>query len=277
MPTARPFARNTGAPIAGTIQVGNLAVGVPTAGFAATGLPWWNGPDEELGYVIATQVAANNQPTPVPPSVTASVGFWRSTALTNASFISLAEYVSRIAGTPQTFVDGSAAKTWLNTNGYWTSWAIQVGDYYGGGMVGYIFQPGDLGYVPGETHGIIGATTNLNAVWFSSGGYFINQSFDIGMGATNTSTVISTLGSASYACYDARNYNGGGYNDWFLPSCYELRDVHTAIESLLPNIQPNLYWSSSGNWLRSVKGSNGINSCGGYFNTSLGVWPCRYF
>ena len=126
MPTARPFARNTGAPIAGTIQVGNLAVGVPTAGFAATGLPWWNGPDEDLGYVIATQVAANNQPTPVPPSVTASVGFWRSTALTDASFIDLAEYVSRIAGSPQTFVDGAAAKTWLNNNGYWTSYASQI-------------------------------------------------------------------------------------------------------------------------------------------------------
>jgi uncharacterized protein (TIGR02145 family) len=121
MPTARPFARNTGAAITGTTQVGNLAVGIPTAGFAATGLPWWNGPDEDLGYVIATEVAANNQPTPV-SATTASVGFWRSTALTDASFIDLAQYVSTIAGTPQTFATASAAVTWLNTNGYWTSY-----------------------------------------------------------------------------------------------------------------------------------------------------------
>lgn len=38
MATARPFAYNTGAGITGTDQVGSLAVGTPTAGFASTGL-----------------------------------------------------------------------------------------------------------------------------------------------------------------------------------------------------------------------------------------------
>lgn len=57
---------------------------------------------------------------------TASVGFWRSTAKTDASFIDIAQYVARIAGTPQTFVDGLAAKTWLNANGYWTSYPATV-------------------------------------------------------------------------------------------------------------------------------------------------------
>jgi uncharacterized protein (TIGR02145 family) len=122
----RPFARNTGAPIAGTTQIGNIAAGTPTAGFTATGLPWWNGPDESLGYIIATQVVANNQPTPVSPSVTASVGFWRSTALTDASFISLAQHVTQTIGNPQTFTTASAAKTWLNTNGFWTSWVDPI-------------------------------------------------------------------------------------------------------------------------------------------------------
>lgn len=123
MPTARPFARNTGAAIAGTEQVGNISYFKPLNGFAATGLPWWNGPDEDLGYVIATEVPANNQPTPVPPSVTASVGFWRSTAKTDASFITLAQRVSRISGAEQFFANAQEAKTWLNANGYWTSWA----------------------------------------------------------------------------------------------------------------------------------------------------------
>ena len=65
MATARPFAYNIGAPIAGTEQVGGLAVGTPTSGFASTGLPWWNGPDEDLGYVIAASVPGNTQTTPV--------------------------------------------------------------------------------------------------------------------------------------------------------------------------------------------------------------------
>ena len=66
MATARPFAYNTGSTIVGTVQVGNLAVGFPTSGFSSTGLLWWNGPDEELGYVIAKSVPNNSQPTPVP-------------------------------------------------------------------------------------------------------------------------------------------------------------------------------------------------------------------
>jgi hypothetical protein len=64
MSTTRPFAYNTGSPIGGTIQVGDLAVGFPTSGF--TGIDWWNGPDEDLGYVIAQSVSAGNQPTNVP-------------------------------------------------------------------------------------------------------------------------------------------------------------------------------------------------------------------
>jgi hypothetical protein len=115
MSTSRPFAYNTGAPIPGTEQVGNLAIGWPTAGFESTGLEWWNGPDEELGYIIAKQVPADNQPTPVPD--TASVAFSRSTALTQGSFILLANSIGN-----QVFANGSAAKTWLNNNGYWTSW-----------------------------------------------------------------------------------------------------------------------------------------------------------
>ena len=63
MSTTRPFSYNTGSPISGTIQVGNLAVGYPTTGF--TGMEWWNGPDEELGYVIAQPVSGDTQPTPI--------------------------------------------------------------------------------------------------------------------------------------------------------------------------------------------------------------------
>ena len=63
---SRPFAYNTGGSIPGTVQVGNLAVGYPTAGFASTGLRWWEGPSEATGYVIAKPVSLGNQPTPVP-------------------------------------------------------------------------------------------------------------------------------------------------------------------------------------------------------------------
>jgi hypothetical protein len=64
MATARPFAYNPGSPIAGTEQLGDLAVGTPDGGF--TNNPqFWNGPDEELGYTIALPVPNNTQPTPL--------------------------------------------------------------------------------------------------------------------------------------------------------------------------------------------------------------------
>ena len=66
MSTSRPFAYNNGAPIPGTEQVGDLAVGWPTNGFGSTGKIWWNGPDEDSGYVIAKINTRGNQPTPVP-------------------------------------------------------------------------------------------------------------------------------------------------------------------------------------------------------------------
>jgi hypothetical protein len=115
MPTSRPFAYNTGSNIAGTQQVGNIAIGTPTSGF--TGSPrWWNGPDEDLGYVICQQVPSNTQP--APDGTTGSVGFFRSPLLTEASFIQISQIVSG----NQTFTSGNNAKNWLNNNGYWTSW-----------------------------------------------------------------------------------------------------------------------------------------------------------
>lgn len=121
MSTSRSFAYNTGSSVAGTEQVGDIAIGFPTAGFGDTGLEWWNGPDEDPGYVIAVPVSDDSQPTSDPGN-NASVGFYRSGALSDVSFIELAEYVAReIALDPQNFATGDDAKTWLNTNGYWTS------------------------------------------------------------------------------------------------------------------------------------------------------------
>jgi len=135
MATARPFAYNIGAPITGTDQVGALAVGTPTVGFTATGLEWWNGPDEDLGYVIAQSVPSDTQPTPVTGAF-ASVGFFRSAVLTDPSFISIS---NAVAGPSGPFASGSAAKTWLNANGYWTSYGAAGAGwefYYTEGPIG---------------------------------------------------------------------------------------------------------------------------------------------
>jgi hypothetical protein len=115
MATLSSFAYNPGDPIDGTEQLGSLSIGEPTSGF--TNNPqYWNGPDEELGYVIAQSVSGNTQPTPI-IGVFASVGFYRSDSLTEPSFIEIANVV-----TGQNFSTGDQAATWLLNNGYWTSY-----------------------------------------------------------------------------------------------------------------------------------------------------------
>jgi len=66
MSTSKSFAYNTGSPIAGTDQVGDLAISVDPLDYTTSpgGVQWWQGPDQELGYVIAHTVPNNTQPTP---------------------------------------------------------------------------------------------------------------------------------------------------------------------------------------------------------------------
>lgn len=119
MATTRPFAYNTGTTINGTTQVGNLAVGVSNQDYSTNpgGVKWWMGPDEDLGYVIAKGISNNTQPTPL-SGVQASVGFERSSQLTDPSFISLANTI-----TNQGFTGATQASTWLTANGYWNSYS----------------------------------------------------------------------------------------------------------------------------------------------------------
>lgn len=119
MAFARPFAYNPGTPIPGTEQVGSLAIGAPTSGIT-NNPPFWNGPDEDLGYVIAAPVSGNTQPTEI-PGVFASLGFYRTSGFSDSDFIDWAQAVSSTYGTPQTFSSASDASNWLTNNGFWNS------------------------------------------------------------------------------------------------------------------------------------------------------------
>jgi hypothetical protein len=66
MATSRAFKYNpSGSTISGTIQVGSVSVSSDTIDDFGNG-GWWNGPDEDLGYVICLPVPLDNQDTPVP-------------------------------------------------------------------------------------------------------------------------------------------------------------------------------------------------------------------
>ena len=106
MATVRPFAYNpnSGTTYTGTTQIGNIAVAT-VSNFLSIGLQWYMGPDEDLGYVVAY------------PYQSTRPQFWRSKEKTDSSFIDLCRKQFK-----QVFSTGADAKTWLNNNGYWTSY-----------------------------------------------------------------------------------------------------------------------------------------------------------
>lgn len=144
----RPFARNTGGAISGTDQFGDIAVGVDPLDYSSQpgGVIWWMGPDEDIeGYVIAKDIPSENGPTPV--GNIGTMTFWRSAALTDESFLIMAE-----EATGQDFADASAAYTWLFANGYWTNFVASGGDVtpdpmdWLDGFISELFAINDLPY-----------------------------------------------------------------------------------------------------------------------------------
>tara|TARA_R110000868_G_C10855399_1_gene761085 strand:- start:302 stop:916 length:615 start_codon:yes stop_codon:yes gene_type:complete len=128
MSTVRPFAYNPSLnpTISGTTQVGDLAVGTPTSGF--TNNPtFWNGPDEDLGYVIAYPVSGGTHQTPI-SGVTAYLGFKGTKNMTNpfsdSTFLELVN--SYIPSPTGPFSSATEASIFLTDNGYWNSYPVST-------------------------------------------------------------------------------------------------------------------------------------------------------
>ena len=141
---------------------------------------------------------------------------------------------------------------------------LNIGDAFGGGYVGYLYQQGDPGYIQGEQHGIIVSPNIIPKNPYLPSGFswgtqnapitpqpvITGLSVSIGTGFTNSNLISNTYDSGGptiihSAAYEALVYTANGYSDWCLGSLDDMIAI-TANRAYLPNWNPvNPNWTSS--------------------------------
>lgn len=173
------------------------------------------------------------------------------------------------------YTNGQPNFFWSHNNPCYT-----IGQSLNGGKVAYIYQPGDIGYVAGQCHGIIASNSDFDDVFDWDVPRTIGTtSTDLGEGTNNTNEIIAIQGDIeNYAARSCYNLVEGGYSDWVLPSLAELGKLY-ANKTLIGGFTDTAYyWSSSeqsisGAW--SVKFDTGSTPLDK--NTIAKVRAIRYF
>ena len=148
---------------------------------------------------------------------------------------------------------------------------VSIGDSYQGGIVAYLLQSGESGYDINVTHGLIASSSDQaqgTLPWYN-GSFIVTGATGtaIGTGSLNTTTIIASQGNTgSYAAKICRDYTGGGYSDWYLPSLDELNRLYLS-KSAIGGFINATYWSSSEYDINNAWALYFGTGLGSHFNT----------
>jgi hypothetical protein len=121
---------------------------------------------------------------------------------------------------------------------------LSVGEYYEGGVIGFV-----TGSFPNQQAIVITPTILTTARWGSTGVDVVGTSYDLFTGLDNTNLIVASEPLLNSAAKAAREYNGGGFTDWCLPSASDLERIcNNNKAGLLPMLDtntPNASWSST--------------------------------
>lgn len=127
----------------------------------------------------------------------------------------------------------------------WYSTVHYIGEYYGGGIVFYVYDNGQ--------HGLIAAATdNAFLNWDPRFNIYSAGCAGDGLMAGSMNTTLAVAAGAqtgsNFAALACANYstNSGGitYGDWYLPSKYELNLLYQQ-KNMVGNFGFAIYWSST--------------------------------
>lgn len=162
--------------------------------------------------------------------------------------------------------DVSGNASWQSSSAGSVTFTHYIGEVFGGGIVVSVWKVGSI------EHGLIVSPSNLHnpanggngIAWSNNDTTLIGATAaSITNGQTNTDAIINQPGHTVSAASVCRAYNGGGFNDWYLPSITELNEcrknlfiINTVATEAFYSLT---YWSSTESFNGSYAMSQNFN------------------